>query len=80
MIAGAPGVGGGGVTEAQFGEIQFIHERVDYADRVILADVIVDAFRQKKALASVQAFNIARHVSQLSALSRKTDNARPFMS
>ena len=67
METGAARVGGGGTAEAQFGEIQLVHKCIDHADRIIFANIIVDAFRQKEALASIPAFNIARQVSHLPA-------------
>ena len=61
MIAGAAGVGGRGTVEAQLSEVQLVHEGVGHAHRVVLAHVVVHAFGQQEALASVPALDVARH-------------------
>jgi len=57
----AAAIGWRGTVEAQLSEVQLIHERVDHAHRVVLADVVVHAFGQQEALASIPALDVARY-------------------
>ena len=60
MIAGPPGRLGLDI-EAERSQIQHVDEGVDRAHRILFIDVVVDAVRQKRRLAPVQAFDEAFH-------------------
>jgi len=50
---GTPGRCGLNTVEAEAGEIERINKRIDGANRIFLANPIVQAFRQKRRLAPV---------------------------
>ena len=50
-------------VEAEYREIEYVDEGVDGPNLAVLADVVVDAFRRKRILCPVQAFDEARHQS-----------------
>ena len=48
--------------EAETSEIEFVHEDLDDADRVVLSDVVVQALGQQRDLRSIFAFDESLHV------------------
>jgi len=50
-----------GAGEAQRLQVQFLDERVDRSDRVVLGDVVIEAVRQQRHLGSILAFDESLH-------------------
>jgi hypothetical protein len=46
-----------GTVEAERREVQYVHEHVADSDRVVLTDVVIDAFGKQCDLLAVIAFN-----------------------
>ncbi len=61
MIARAAGVLCMDAIKSQLGEVQFVDESIDHSDRVVLADVVVEAFWEEDALRSIFTFDEAAH-------------------
>ena len=59
VVWGAAQLLGNGVGEAQFHQIEGGHEGVDEADGVLLADIVVQGFREEGHLIPVAAFDMA---------------------
>ena len=57
MVGRAAGDCGSGTVEAERREVQLVHEHVDDSDRVVLTDVVIDAFGKQCDLLAVIAFN-----------------------
>ena len=49
--------------EAECSQVKRIDEGVDHAHGVVLADVVVNRFRQKRRLGPIRAFDEPLHVS-----------------
>ena len=61
MIAGPTSVCRHGPAKPKLGQIDPIDEDINNPDRVVLANVILNAFGKQKALTPVQTFHIACH-------------------
>jgi hypothetical protein len=61
MVAGPSRGGRLGTGEAQGYQIELIDEGVDHPHRIVLRDIVVQAFGQKQRLPAVFAFDEARH-------------------
>jgi hypothetical protein len=46
-----------GTLEAQVSQLEFFDERIDYAHRIVVTDVVIKAFGQQRDLATVFAFD-----------------------
>src|SRR5262249_26139400 len=49
--------------EAQFLQIKPVNERIDHANRIILADPVIEASRQQRQLPPIRLLNEPRHLS-----------------
>ena len=47
--------------EPELGEIEPIDERVDHANRIVLVDPVLQAFRKQRGLLAIRPCNKARH-------------------
>jgi len=63
VIGGTAGLGGLYALEAQLGQIERLHERIDCANRIALIDKIVEAFRQQRRLTPISPRDKALHRS-----------------
>ena len=61
MIGRPPGSLRLHAIEAELGQIKPIHENVDHADRIVLADPLLQAFREQCALTAIHALNKTLH-------------------
>jgi hypothetical protein len=61
MVSGSACGGRLGAGKAQGQQIKFIDESIDHPHRIILRDVVVQAFRQEDRLSAVLAFDEAGH-------------------
>ena len=50
-----------GSLEAQVSQLELFDERIDYADWVVLTDVVIKALGQQRDLATVFAFDESLH-------------------
>jgi hypothetical protein len=48
-------------AEPKSGKIEFVHKDIDYANRIVLADPVFQAFRKQRALHPIHALNEASH-------------------
>src|SRR5450631_869503 len=48
-------------AEPKLGQIEFVGKDVDYPNRIVLADPVVQAFRKKRALLAISSFNEPLH-------------------
>src|SRR5262249_11993027 len=50
-------------TEAELRQIELLDKHVDCANRIIIANPVLQAFREQRALPSIRAFNEPLHLS-----------------
>src|SRR6266496_6061303 len=48
-------------AEPKFRQIEFVDKDIDYANRIVLADPVFQAFRKQRALHPIRALNEASH-------------------
>jgi hypothetical protein len=61
MVRWAPGGLGDDTVEAQCRQIQFVDERFNNPDRVVLRHVVIQAVREQRSLPPVLAFHETFH-------------------
>src|SRR5499427_9291252 len=61
-------------TEAKLRQIEFVDKDVDRPNRIVLANPILQAFREQRTLPSIRAFNEPLHLSLRK--SRRNHNLR----
>ena len=67
MIAWAPRFGRSSPSKPKRMKIQFIDERLDHADWIVLRHVIIQALGKQKLLTAIPALNVACHGNDLVA-------------
>jgi hypothetical protein len=50
-----------GTLEPQFPEVEFVDEGVDHSNRIVVSDVVVEAFREQGDLAAVGSLDESLH-------------------
>ena len=63
VVAWPPDVSGLRASEAQFIEIERLHERIDDADRIAVIDPLFEAFGQQRQLPPINPFNESCHAA-----------------
>jgi hypothetical protein len=71
VVAGPASRGRHHPFETNAGEVQLIHERINDANRVVLAYEVIQALRQQRDLLSILALDVSRHTGSCARYGRE---------